>query len=176
MAAAMAKKRDACRKALAAVVDPAVAHAIETQAWLTSKSSTAPAPDGNAAEAAVLCYENKILQLLHNLRLNGDYLVRTYTPEVLVWLDDAALAVGTKYEHLSRQATDHVQRLQTVLDESMKHTTTQQPKVPEPASTFLRCRKCKSTDVGFNQKQTRAGDEGMTSFCRCNQCGTTWKM
>jgi DNA-directed RNA polymerase subunit M/transcription elongation factor TFIIS len=36
---------------------------------------------------------------------------------------------------------------------------------------FVVCSKCKSADVSFTQKQTRSGDEGMTSFVTCNVCG-----
>jgi DNA-directed RNA polymerase subunit M/transcription elongation factor TFIIS len=43
-------------------------------------------------------------------------------------------------------------------------------------SSALRCRVCKSSDVAWQQKQTRGADESMTIFCSCGACGTRWKM
>jgi DNA-directed RNA polymerase subunit M/transcription elongation factor TFIIS len=132
--------------------------------------------DAGSLPDSHLLYEGKILQLLHNLRVNGTALLEKYAPHEMVWLDDAALAVGTMAEHLAYEATEHVQRLQKILEDSTHHTSVIPDVIPESSTTFLRCRKCKSTNVNFNQKQTRAGDEGMTSFCTCKSCGATWKM
>ena len=41
---------------------------------------------------------------------------------------------------------------------------------------FLKCSKCKSTDIIWNARQTRSGDEGMTIFCTCSGCETRWRM
>lgn len=40
---------------------------------------------------------------------------------------------------------------------------------------IMKCFKCKSTDIASNQRQTRSADEGMTLFCKCNNCGASWK-
>jgi transcription elongation factor S-II len=40
----------------------------------------------------------------------------------------------------------------------------------------LQCRRCKSTDVAWEQKQTRGADEAMTVFCSCATCGNRWTM
>lgn len=38
------------------------------------------------------------------------------------------------------------------------------------------CRKCKTPDhTTYSMQQTRGGDEGMTVFVTCNQCGNKWK-
>ena len=38
----------------------------------------------------------------------------------------------------------------------------------------LRCRRCKSTDVSWDIKQTRSADEASTAFCVCASCGNRW--
>ena len=41
---------------------------------------------------------------------------------------------------------------------------------------FERCRKCKSTRTNYRALQTRSGDEPMTLFFSCKDCGARWKM
>lgn len=38
----------------------------------------------------------------------------------------------------------------------------------------LRCRRCGSIDVTWDQKQTRSADEAMTVFCVCATCNNRW--
>lgn len=37
------------------------------------------------------------------------------------------------------------------------------------------CGKCKKRNVSYREKQTRSGDEGMTVFYKCIDCGHTWR-
>ena len=39
----------------------------------------------------------------------------------------------------------------------------------------IKCIKCGSHDVSYEHKQTRAIDEGMTTFFTCRSCKTRWK-
>lgn len=43
-------------------------------------------------------------------------------------------------------------------------------------TSSLACRRCKSTDVSWEQKQTRSADEGMTVYCVCSACNHRWTM
>jgi len=43
------------------------------------------------------------------------------------------------------------------------------------AKTNEECPKCKHHEAYFWSKQTRAGDEGETSFFRCVKCKHTWR-
>ena len=38
----------------------------------------------------------------------------------------------------------------------------------------LKCRRCNSVDVTWEQKQTRSADEAMTVFCVCSTCHNRW--
>ena len=42
-------------------------------------------------------------------------------------------------------------------------------------TSLLSCIKCSSNDVSYEHKQTRAMDEGMTTFFTCRTCQTKWK-
>lgn len=41
---------------------------------------------------------------------------------------------------------------------------------------MLTCRSCKSTDVSWETKQDRSGDEGMSAYCTCKTCGVNWRI
>lgn len=131
-----------------------------------------------AATASVnsnVMYEMKFKQLVHNLQLNAAYLLDRYAPDMLVWLDDTALACTTRFEHLREETTQRARKLQEIMTSMEDLPLPAVPGLPDKA-TFLRCRKCNSTDVQFNQKQISSGDEGMTSFVTCKNCGQKWKM
>ena len=48
------------------------------------------------------------------------------------------------------------------------------PKVEASTDNYT-CRKCKSKQCTHYQLQTRSGDEGMTTYVACIDCGTSWK-
>ena len=48
------------------------------------------------------------------------------------------------------------------------------PKIDANTDNFT-CRKCKSNRCSYYQLQTRSGDEPMTTFVSCIDCGNRWK-
>ena len=48
------------------------------------------------------------------------------------------------------------------------------PKIDGNTDNFT-CRKCKSKNCSYYQLQTRSGDEPMTTFVTCINCGNRWK-
>jgi DNA-directed RNA polymerase subunit M/transcription elongation factor TFIIS len=115
-------------------------------------------------------YTDKVLQLAHNFRVSSDVLFQ-YTPDVVVLLDDAALARGTDVETwwLTHQAElDHHRQL--LHDEAKFEEMEQQQR------SALTCNRCHSRSVAVQQQQIRSADEGMTVFCTCRKCGMRWKM
>ena len=44
----------------------------------------------------------------------------------------------------------------------------------ETFATIVKCAKCGSSDVVWDEKQTRSADEGATLFCSCKACGKRW--
>lgn len=120
-------------------------------------------------------YEYKSKQLIHALFVNGVFLCKTYDPRTLVCVDDACLASvpGASNDRRAHPAT---MTLQQALDECSddEELGEAERQALESNATFT-CRKCHSTDVMFNQKQTSGGDEAMTVFCTCKACGNKWK-
>ena len=41
---------------------------------------------------------------------------------------------------------------------------------------IVRCRRCGSQEVSWEEKQTRSADEGATVFCVCTTCKNRWVM
>jgi len=44
-----------------------------------------------------------------------------------------------------------------------------------PTRRIFKCPRCKSTDVRFNMKQAKSGDEASSAFLKCNLCRHRWR-
>lgn len=44
----------------------------------------------------------------------------------------------------------------------------------ESIGSLIRCRRCGSTEVTWEEKQTRSADEAATLFCSCSTCKNRW--
>ena len=84
-------------------------------------------------------------------------------------IDDEALARGTLMEKIVRARQERDERfckmLQEKYDELNSHGQGQ---------SILRCRKCRGTDIHWDEKQTRGADEAATVFCVCTTCHNRW--
>lgn len=78
--------------------------------------------------------------------------------------DSAALAARTGHTAVIEKLEEEKLRIDSMLAASRK----------ERSAGFLKCARCKSTDVDVDQKQTRSADEPMTLFALCINCGTRW--
>ena len=116
-------------------------------------------------------YSAKVLQLAYNLQKNGNFLLSTYAPDVLVHIDDKLLAEGTD---VAAWWTGHTERLsyQSIL----LHQESKFDETEQLGSTGLTCNRCHSRHIAIHQQQIRSADEGMTVFCTCKKCGMRWKM
>lgn len=47
---------------------------------------------------------------------------------------------------------------------------------PRANTKMYRCKKCKSRECHYYELQTRSGDEPMTIFITCLDCGNRWRM
>lgn len=112
-------------------------------------------------------YLDKARQILYNLRVNR--LLHTIPPRHLVSKDNAELAENTVLQRLHEEQasreTYYADLLQARTDKALDRT-----------ASLLRCRACKSSDIMWEQKQTRGADEAMTIFLTCNSCKSRWKM
>ena len=113
-------------------------------------------------------YNNRILSIAHNIK-NNPGLVEKYGVKMPL-ITDKDMAQGTIVEDIEHQTQLQQTRFNQMLQE--KYDTINQ----EQYKTTLKCRRCGSADVTWQQKQTRGADEAMTCFCTCNKCGNRWTM
>jgi len=112
-------------------------------------------------------YAEKVRELLYNLRQRPG--LREYG-EALATLPPAVMARGTIVEDIARERAHRAQRVDDMLQEKCESMS------DASVRSALRCRRCGSSDVAWEQKQTRGADEAMTVFCTCTKCGLRWKM
>jgi DNA-directed RNA polymerase subunit M/transcription elongation factor TFIIS len=63
----------------------------------------------------------------------------------------------------------------TLVDKKREKDATYGEK-PRANTDMYRCRKCKSRECHYYELQTRSGDEPMTIFVTCLDCGNRWRM
>jgi DNA-directed RNA polymerase subunit M/transcription elongation factor TFIIS len=76
----------------------------------------------------------------------------------------SSIEQDTEYGKWKENYMGGISRARRVLEE--RHDT----------GTFIQCRRCKSSEVDTEQKQTRSADEPMTIFCLCRKCGQRFRM
>lgn len=113
----------------------------------------------------VICTE-----LIHTMHDKGKDLFLYHSPQEL-----ATLIVDTvlnpnrddRYVQLYNKQLSY----KSILAEGVKRIEKMQP-----SEGLLKCRRCNSTDITTEQRQTRSADEGMSVFAQCQKCFTKWKM
>jgi DNA-directed RNA polymerase subunit M/transcription elongation factor TFIIS len=63
----------------------------------------------------------------------------------------------------------------SLIDAKMIRDKTKYDTVMEASTDTFTCRKCKSKKCNYYQLQTRGGDESMTTFVSCLDCGARFK-
>lgn len=112
-------------------------------------------------------YVSKSQQLIFNIRQNV-YLVPK--GKHLVFNSDQEMAEGTIIENIEQESQIQRMRFEQMLEEKYEMLNDKSFK------STLKCRRCGSSEVSWEQKQTRSADEAMTVFCTCNKCNQRWTM
>lgn len=117
-------------------------------------------------------YELKIKQLASNLLQNGAWLMATYDATKVSALNDALLAEGTVQEKRRKEFEDRVATCRLMMSNINKIFNEEN----EPAAMLV-CKNCKGTNIDIKLLQTRSADEGMTTFCECQnpKCKKRWR-
>lgn len=108
-------------------------------------------------------YYDHIHRAAFNLRENP----RLATPD-LVCQADAALTEGTLLQRIERETQARADRFQQMLQE--KYDAINDRKF----HAIVRCRRCGSEEVSWDEKQTRSADEAATLYCVCAKCKNRW--
>lgn len=62
----------------------------------------------------------------------------------------------------------------TISDDMLRNMFAVRKEKVDDRYALSRCGNCGSTDVTITVAQIRSADEGMSSLCRCNECGAKW--
>jgi len=73
---------------------------------------------------------------------------------------------------------EHVfpEKWRDIVENNIKRTENAYEKKQMAMTDQFKCGKCKKRECTYTEMQTRGGDEAMTIFVRCCNCGNSWKM
>ena len=115
-------------------------------------------------------YVTHIRMIATNLYNNAPFLVNRFTPSKVVQLDTSVLILGTEKEAWQKSYVAQKKKEAAMLD------TSDPLQADEGGEALIKCSRCKSSNVSWEQKQTRGADESMTVFFECKNCFKRWKM
>lgn len=90
-----------------------------------------------------------------------------------IFMTDSVMCQGTVVSDIERETIARRERFEQML--AAKYDAIGKP-VSSSSAGILRCRRCGSTEINWEQKQTRSADEASTVFCSCSKCKMRWTM
>ena len=112
-------------------------------------------------------YINKAQQLVINLKQNKDLIL--FGTDIVV-KTDCEMAKNTIIEDIQHEDERRKLKFGQMLEEKYEMLNDKSYK------ETLKCARCGSGEVSWEQKQTRSADEAMTVYCTCNKCNKRWTM
>jgi DNA-directed RNA polymerase subunit M/transcription elongation factor TFIIS len=109
-------------------------------------------------------YWDSVFRSHFNLRQNSNVGAN------VVFMSDEELAVGTIVGRIETERVMREERFQQMLQDKYDALN------DETFQAIVRCRRCGSEEVSWEEKQTRSADEGGTVFCVCTTCKNRWVM
>lgn len=94
----------------------------------------------------------------------------THVGLAVVNMSDDLLAEDTLMGRIQKETELRHQRFQSMLQDKYDAINDQN------FTAIVRCRRCGSEDVTWEEKQTRSADEGATIFVSCVTCRNRWVM
>lgn len=113
----------------------------------------------------VIDYNNNVLRVAWNLNNNP-----TINSIDVVFESDKNLINGTILERIEIETKARTDRFEQMLQEKYDSIN------DKNYSTLIKCRRCGSEEVSYDEKQTRSADEAATIFCFCSTCNQRWIM
>lgn len=109
-------------------------------------------------------YEDRIRRAAFNLLNNPNVGLDVLT------MSDETLAEDTLVGRIHRETRTRHERFQAMLQDKYEALN------DETFTAIIRCRRCGSEEVTWEEKQTRSADEGATIYCACSTCRNRWVM
>jgi DNA-directed RNA polymerase subunit M/transcription elongation factor TFIIS len=111
-------------------------------------------------------YTNHISRACFNMNANKSL----NDASMVVHESDHVLAKGTNLERIENEANARKERFQKMLHEKYEALN------DKTYEAIVKCRKCGSAEISWEEKQTRSADEAATLFCVCTKCKHRWVM
>lgn len=123
--------------------------------------------NAHAISSSLPLYIDKIQQVVFNLQNNKRL---REAGASIVLMSDSAMSRGTLIEDIENESAQRRLRFEQIVQEKYDMVNR------EACRGTLKCSRCGSTDIAWEQKQTRGADEAMTVFCTCSKCSRRWTM
>jgi DNA-directed RNA polymerase subunit M/transcription elongation factor TFIIS len=116
----------------------------------------------HAASRTAADYGDHVRRVAFNMHANP-----ALGREVVAAGDDV-LTRGTLVGRIREETRARAERFERMLQEKYDALNDRQ------YTAIVRCRRCGSNEVTWEEKQTRSADEGATVFCACTTCKNRW--
>ena len=107
-------------------------------------------------------YLDHIRRCAYNLKENQT------VGKAVVCMSDVSLTTGTLVGRIETERRLRNERFEQMLRE--KYDSMNDASI----GTIVRCRRCGSTEVTWDEKQIRSADEAASIFCSCTTCKNHW--
>lgn len=107
-------------------------------------------------------YEEAMMRATFHLKMDAS------RGSAVVHASDDELMDGTLVERIQAEARARQQRFEQMLQD--KYEAVDDPE----CRAMVRCRRCGSSEVTWEEKQTRSADEGASVFFTCTTCSKVW--
>ena len=108
-------------------------------------------------------YVNLFRRTMYNLSAN-----QTLHLSRAVYSNDKDLARGTLLERIEQEQESRKQHFQNMLQEKYDELN------DKAYTAIVRCRRCGSEEIAWEELQTRSADEAATLYCACTTCKNRW--
>lgn len=110
-------------------------------------------------------YLNNVLRVSWNIYKNP-----SIDSVSVVFEKDVNLIFGTIIEKIEKATKERNERFERMLQEKYDSIN------ESGYNTLLKCRRCGSSEISYEEKQTRSADEAATIFVSCSTCKNRWIM
>ena len=117
-----------------------------------------------AESSTITEYVDKLRHAAFNLQANQNIGLED------LGASDETLSRNTLVGRIQEEARIRQERFSAMLQEKYEALNDQ------AFTAIVRCRRCGSEEVSWEEKQTRSADEGATVFCSCATCKNRWVM
>jgi DNA-directed RNA polymerase subunit M/transcription elongation factor TFIIS len=88
----------------------------------------------------------------------------------VVFASNEALVEGTLIGQIQKETNLRKENFQKMLDDKYEEMNDTHFKA------IVKCRRCGSEDISWDEKMTKSADEAATVFCTCRNCKNRWVM